>query len=242
MTERKSPFGTLRDAANRLSSEVTRHLPEVQSLSLARRAEIPVYIIHGSTDPEDYVFLFDFGAFMSESRQGMFVRPALKLWAGRDDFARRAFARKLRAGFAREFERMEAEKHAELEARGKRSWLSYLPGMELALLAGAGFMQTPVLFMAVTTGRAALGEVQRMLRMVRSDKSHLAELDREVEAKKAEIDAALMDIDISLHRDLYVHAWRGHAPGSLSGLDYDAWPLPAEVAKHLDDGVTRGWW
>lgn len=82
-------------------------MPELPTLGLVREVEITVYLFHHSPDPEDYGFIFDFERFMAESQRGLFARPVLKVWAGRRDFARPAFARALRESFAVEFAHMQ---------------------------------------------------------------------------------------------------------------------------------------
>ncbi|MEL6209450.1 MAG: hypothetical protein AAFR44_04585, partial [Pseudomonadota bacterium] len=66
--------------------------------------------------------------------------------------------------------------------------------------------------------------------------------DKEPPAKKAKVDAALQSVEIVLHRDLYTHAWRGQRAGPMTGMVYDAWPLPQYVAAHLEDTQSSAWW
>jgi len=47
---------------------------------------------------------------------------------------------------------------------------------------------------------------------------------------------------VTIHPELYEHAWRDGYRGRISGLDRDAWPLPAFVRTHLDRGETASWW
>ena len=74
--------------AERLASISLPELPR-----LGREAVIPVYVVHNSGDAEDYFFIFDFEEFVVRSREGVFVRPRLRVIAGRDDFDRADFAR-----------------------------------------------------------------------------------------------------------------------------------------------------
>ena len=64
--------------------------------SMTRDAEIDVYLVHSSSDPEDYFFLFDFETFVERSKGGIFVRFKLRVFAGRSDFGRLVFARQFR--------------------------------------------------------------------------------------------------------------------------------------------------
>ena len=53
-----------------------------------REVAIAVYLIHNSRDPGDYFFVFDFEEFVARSKSGVFAPPALRVFAGRDDFNR----------------------------------------------------------------------------------------------------------------------------------------------------------
>ena len=70
---------SIRAIGDRISGAVSGLKPPI----LGRDVELPVYLIHNSPDVEDYFFIFDFEDFVEQSRQGWFVRPKLRLWAGR---------------------------------------------------------------------------------------------------------------------------------------------------------------
>ena len=86
-----------RKALDRLKDQ----LPVVKAPTLGTTVDVPVYVIHNSADAEDYFFIFDFEQFVERSRSGIFVRPKLKVWAGRNDFGRGAFARQFRGSLMR---------------------------------------------------------------------------------------------------------------------------------------------
>lgn len=231
------------NAVSRVSTTVGNLLPDLPDFALSKRVGIPIYIVHNSTNPEDYFFLLDFERFMAESQKGMFTRPSLELWAGRSDFERHPFARNLREAFSREFGRMHEEKRADLsKKRWGSGWLSLGFGLDIVAALGSGFVQTLILFLAVTTGKSAWKEVRNILGMKSRKESELKKLQTAIDEKREVIDAALMEIDVTLHRELYLHAYRGHPPGKLTGMDYQAWPLPNFVRQHLEQGVSRGWW
>ncbi|MEM6636136.1 MAG: hypothetical protein AAF667_09615 [Pseudomonadota bacterium] len=214
-------------------------LPAMTLPTIGRAVQIPVYMIHNSPDAEDYFFIFDFEEFVERSRGGLFVRPALKIWAGRSDFSRRAFARQFREAFAREFEaaRQQLAEKSEKKGWGWFSWdlgLQGVAGMISALVANI------VLLIALQAGRAVFGNLARpdWLR----GKSDAVQLEDRIEDTKARVDSALERVEVVLHKDLYRHAWRGGPPGRLSGVDYEAWPLPEHVERHLSDGKSGSWW
>ena len=192
-------------------------------------------------DPEDYVFLFDFERFMREAKAGMFARPVLKVWAGRGDFDRRAFARRLRESFSAEFTQMRAQ------AGQRKGWFSISFNDVLSGTAAVHFLGTVVLYVAVTGGKAMLQGAGAMLGLDRlftgiQGADATTKLESEIAEKQAVVDAALADTEIVLHRDLYLHAYRHGNAGPLTGIDHDAWPLPDYVTAHLDDGETTSWW
>lgn len=246
----------IRKLSEKLTGLVTGPLDRawsaLPSVSLIKSAEIPVYVVHQSRDPEDYVFFFDFQRFMAESQKGWFVRPVLKIWAGRSDFERMAFARALREAFTAQFSRMQDALLDEIEEeeRQKRGWgwlnFEFLPGLEWGLALGTGWVQILLLFLAVTTGAAALAELKSRIgaifRRKLSPEERLKALHEEIEAKRRVVDEALARTEISLHRDLYLQAWQGGPAGPMRGIDLDAWPLPERVKAHLEDGVSGSWW
>lgn len=221
----KNPLGRL-----------TAQMPKLDLPELGRTAEIPVYVIHNSPDPEDYFFLFNFEEFAARSKGGMFVRPKLKIWAGRSDFSRRVFARQFREVFAQEFDVMRATL-ASSKKRGNWGWVDLeIPGLSLA----SNVIANVVLLLALSTGRALFGSLGLPAWMRGKDAG--VKLEDEIEDTKKRVEDALSRIDIALHRDLYAHAYRAGSPGKLTGMDYDAWPLPAFLAEHLDDKESGSWW
>lgn len=208
--------------------------------SLGRAVELPVYVIHNSADEEDYFFIFDFEEFVEQSRQGWFVRPKLRLWAGRSDFNRRAFARQFRMSFAQEFEMARAELAAQKDT--KRGWFGGLPGFfrDIAAPSLPGVLSNLVLLVALSAGGKVLGQI--LPAGWTRQKTDAQKLEDGIQETRDKVDAALGEIEITLHMDLYRHAWRGQPPGRLTGVDYDAWPLPAYVQQHLMDGTSGSWW
>ncbi|MEM7752911.1 MAG: hypothetical protein AAF230_05810, partial [Pseudomonadota bacterium] len=73
-------------------------------------------------------------------------------------------------------------------------------------------------------------------------KTDEAKLQNEIEATKRKVETALERIDVTLHPELYDHAYRDGPLGKISGLDRDAWPLPAHVRAHLHDQESGSWW
>lgn len=208
--------------------------------SLGREVELPVYVIHNSPDVEDYFFIFDFEDFVEQSRQGWFVRPKLRLWAGRSDFNRRAFARQLRTSFAQEFEMARAELAAQKDV--KTGWFGGLPGFfrDIAAPTLPGVLSNLVLLVALSAGSKVLTQILPAGWM--RQKTDAQKLEDGIQETKTKVDDALGQIEITLHMDLYRHAWRGQPPGRLTGVDYDAWPLPQYVQQHLMDGTSGSWW
>jgi hypothetical protein len=214
------------------SERLSGFVPEMPSLG--REAEIAVYLIHNSDDGEDYFFLFDFEEFVDRSKTGMFVRPALRVFAGRDDFSRVRFARQFREVFAREFDRMRAELGGKGETRG---WLSWnLNVVDLV----SDFVATMVLGLALSVGRMVLGSVA--LPKFLKGKSAEAKLADEIDKTKGQVETALAALDVSLHPELLEHAERVGGVQKRADLDRDAWPLPEYVRAHLSDGESGSWW
>lgn len=214
---------------------IRSQLPGLELPTLAREAEIAVYLIHNSADAEDYFFLFDFEEFADRSKAGWFVRPALRVFAGRDDFSRVAFARQFREVFAAEFDRMRAELGA---AKGKRGWLNWNLGVSAVDLIG-GLVANIVLAIALSAGKAVLGRIA--LPQILQGKTAEAKLADEIERTKGQVETALERIDVSLHPELNAHA-RALGGAGASGVDRDAWPLPEYVRAHLADGRSGSWW
>lgn len=212
---------------------LTSLLPNIPNLG--REAEIPVYLVHMGADAEDYFFLFDFESFAEASGSGAFVRPRLKVFAGRNDFSRTIFSRHFRETFQQEFDRMRAD----LGRKKNRGWLSWEIGETLGGLV-TGLISNLVLAIALSAGRAALGRVG-MAGLLRG-KSKEAALNDEIDGLKSRVDGALAEISIALHPELHAHARGLGGPANRSGMEDDAWPLPEYVRTHLDDGSSGSWW
>jgi hypothetical protein len=213
----------MRDALGEIS------LPALPSLG--RRVSIPVYVIHNSDDAEDYFFIFDFEDFVERSREGVFVRPVLKLWTGRDDFDRATFARQFRESFAREFDAARMALNAD---DGNTGWFGWLAGVKEDVVGGVlgSFVSNVVLLVALSAGRMVLSQV--LPAGLLNGKSDARKLEDSIEATKAKVDQALEGMNLVLHRDLTRHAFYGAVPDHLSGAAFDDWPLPDFVARHLD--------
>ncbi|MEL7151748.1 MAG: hypothetical protein AAGK71_13500 [Pseudomonadota bacterium] len=205
--------------------------------TLTKDAEIAVYLVHNSRDAEDYFFLFDFEEFADRSNQGLFVRPVLRIFAGRDDFSRSTFAQEFRAVFAREFDAMRV---ALADKKGKRGWLNWDFGVNSAVDLLGGLVANLVLATALSIGKGVFGNVQ--LPKLLKGKTDEAKLQDEIDATKRKVETALERIEVTLHPELYDHAYRDGPLGKISGLDREAWPLPAHVRAHLNDGESGAWW
>lgn len=207
---------------------------------LGTEVEIPVYVIHNSLDAEDYFFIFDFEQFVEASRKGLFARPKLRVWAGRDDFARHVFARQFRESFGREFDIARAQ----LEAQGekKTGWFGFLRNTfgELKGASLGAFLSNLVLLAATTSGKAVLSQVLPASWL--GAQTDTQKLDAAISDTQSKVDAALQDLIISLHEELMNHAYRDGGSGRRSGLERDAWPLPDYVRRHLNDGTSGAWW
>ena len=212
-------------------------IPELKIPDLTTRAEISVYLVHNSRDPEDYFFLFDFEEFVDRSNGGYFVRPVIRIFSGRDDFSRTRFAREFREVFAREFDRMRAELEAK---KGKRGWLSWSFGLNSAVDIVGGLVGNLVLAAAMSVGKRVLGDIS--LPRILSGKSDEAKLADEIDRTKVKVERALAEIEITIHPELYYHAYRDGHLGKISGMDRDAWPLPDYVRAHLHDEKSGSWW
>lgn len=223
--------------AKGLADKAMSSLPEFSLPSLGSEVEIPVYVIHNSADAEDYFFLFDFETFVDRSKSGMFVRPKLRLWAGRDDFDRTIFARHFRQAFAEEFDRMRAELGAKKSGWG---WLGWDLGIDIAGHAITNLTAYFVILIATGTGKA-LSSLIGLPSWMKA-RSAEAKLEGQVDDLKTRVDTALERIEVTLHRDLYLHAYKGREGGPVSGLDFDAWPLPGHVKAHIEDKTSGSWW
>lgn len=236
-----SDEGPSRWSLQGLKKQVEGRLPQMTLPDwpqLGKEIELPVYIVHNSPDAEDYFFIFDFEDFVEASRAGLFVRPKLKVWAGRSDFGKRRFARQFRESFGREFDIARAQL-ADQQKKPK-GWFSFLResvgdagsvsqiAANIVLLAGLGLGK---MVMAQILPKGWLGGP--------SDARKLEEAISETQVK---VDAALENLEIVLHPELYSFAYKGQPPGKLTGMDYDAWPLPDYVRAHLEDGQSGSWW
>ncbi len=221
-----------------IRARVREAVSDIKLPKLGSEADIPVYMVHNSTDPEDYFFLFDFELFVDRSRAGIFVKPKLKIWAGRDDFDKIAFARSFRQTFAREFDRMRAD--VGKRKRSNAGWLTWDLGQSIATQILSNLVAYVVILLATGAAKAltALLPVPDWLR----GKSEEAKVQDRVEALQARVDATLETVEVTLHRDLYLHAWRGAPGGRTAGMDYEAWPLPGHVQAHLEDQESGSWW
>jgi len=228
-------FGT-----EKLIGKLSEVVQSVEFPKLGAEVEIPVYMVHNSLDAEDYFFIFDFEQFVETSREGFLVRPKLKVWAGRDDFSRTDFARQFRRSFAREFD----VARAQLEAQGvrKTGWFGFLKNTfgELRGASLGAFVSNVILLVATTTGKAVLAQILPSTWI--AGRSDGQKLDAAISETQAKVDAALSALSVSLHPELMEHAYRDGGAGKRSLLDRDAWPLPAFVKQHLDDGTSGSWW
>ncbi|GAA6162785.1 hypothetical protein NBRC116590_04890 [Pelagimonas sp. KU-00592-HH] len=208
-------------------------LPDLSLPEMTREVEIAVYLVHNSTDPEDYFFLFDFEEFVEKSKAGLFVRPVIRIFAGRDDFSRTIFAREFREVFSREFDRMRAELAAK---KNRFGWLSFGTAFDLL----SGFVSSIVLSIALSAGNKILERIG--VGALLKGKSDGAKLRDEIEKTKSQVETALQRIEITIHRELYDYAYRDGFMGKISGMDREAWPLPHYVRSHLDKGESSSWW
>ena len=225
-----------KDIAGRLK----RSLAEIEVPTLGRVVKLPVYVVHNSSDAEDYFFIFDFEQFVEQTRNGVFVRPALTVWAGRDDFGRTAFARSFRESFSAEFDIARAQLAASQER--PQGWFGYLSGTfrELKGASVSAFLANLVLLVATSAGTKVLSQILPAHWF--AGKSDAVKLEQSIEATRGKVDAALANIDIRLHEALYDHAFRDGTRGKRADIEYDAWPLPGYVKQHLNDGKSGAWW
>ncbi|MEM9141156.1 MAG: hypothetical protein AAGB15_15115, partial [Pseudomonadota bacterium] len=149
---------------------------------------------------------------------------------------RHLFARQLRLAFSTQFDAIRALHQAEAEAKRTR-WIG-LPSLSDLILWGltgaAGLAGSILLYLATTVAGDALKDVVNRLRKALGTSGNPEQaLEELIETKKDVIDQALIRLDITLHRDLYLHAWRGQRPGPMTGMKRDAWPLPDFVQERM---------
>lgn len=223
-----------------IAGRIKRTLGEIEVPTIGREVKLPVYVIHNSTDADDYFFIFDFEQFVEQTRNGVFVRPALTVWAGRVDFGRAEFGRSFRESFSVEFDIARAQLAATQDK--PKGWFGLLAGtfVELKGASLSGFLANLVLLVATSAGTRILSQIlpTRWL----AGKSDASKLEESIEATQGKVDAALANIDIRLHEALYEHAYKDGSRGKKADIEYDAWPLPGYVKRHLNDGKSGAWW
>ncbi|HCQ64856.1 MAG TPA: hypothetical protein DIU07_06670 [Rhodobacteraceae bacterium] len=124
--------------------------------------------------------------------------------------------------------------------KGKRGWLDKNWAAVAAVDLFAGAVAVIVLAVALSLRRSVFDGAKRprLGKMGRAE----AKLAEEFEQTKSKVEAALSRIDVTIHPELYDHAWRDGRMGRISGMDRDAWPLPAYVRTHLGRGKSTAWW
>lgn len=221
---------------SKLTEALWNKMPDIPLPKLTRDAEIAVYMVHNSLDEEDYFFLFDFEEFVDRSQGGVFVRPCLRVFAGRDDFSRVSFARQFREVFASEFDRMREE----LASSKKSGWLSWSFGVGSILDVIGGLVANLVLAVALSLGRNLLSQIA--VPGFLKGKSAETKLMDEIERTKSKVETALEKVEVTVHPELYQHAYRDGPLGKIGAMDRDAWPLPSYVRDHLSDARSGSWW
>ena len=203
--------------------------PRLSLPQLGRAVDVPVYLVHNSIDAEDYYFIFDFEEFVEASRSGTFVRPRIKIWAGRKDFSRAKFARQFRLSFAKEFEAARDALNAQNQKGG--GWFSWLDGLDIFSVNLTSFAANVVLLVALNAGKLALSALPRPGFLKSANEKQ--KLEVEIEKTKVQVDAALEAMTITIHMDLFRHAYRNGGAKGLMDVDRDAWPLPEFVLREL---------
>lgn len=223
----------------RFGRKLTGALPTLSIPALGSVIDIPVYVVHNASDPNDYFFIFDFEQFVEASRGGIFVRPRLLVWAGRDDFGRRQFAKRFRESFAAEFE---AARGALAQGTNEKpkGWFGWALESNILDFNLAAFAANVVLLVGVSAGKMALNAIP--IPSLLKGKSDHAKLEQSIEDTKSKVDTALEAMNVTLHSELADHAYKGNLPADLAGLKYDEWPLPHYVSEHLSDNQSTAWW
>lgn len=201
-------------------------LPEMPDIG--RSVDLPVYLIHNSNDAEDYYFVFDFEQFVERSRDGLFVRPRLNVWAGRDDFNRDRFAQQFRESFSREFDLARA---ALTNSNENAGWFSWSGFKDVVASGGASFVANVVLLIGLSAGKMIWDSLP--LPRVFSGRSNEAKLEESIAKTQSKVDIALSKMEVKLHKQLFDHSWELGADISLNEVDFDAWPLPEKIASLL---------
>lgn len=222
-----------------LKDRLSAAVPSVGWPSLGRTVEIPVYVVHNTPDAEGYFFIFDFEQFVELSRGGVFVRPKLKVWAGRDDFDRATFARQFRTSFAKEFDAARFALAEDQPAKGS-GWFGWGMASDLFGFNLASFAANVVLLVGVSAGKMVWNALP--LPSLWTKKSDAAKLEQSIQDTQTKVDAALSGMAVTIHRELWTHAYKGTSPGRMTGMDKDAWPLPEFVRTHLDQETSTSWW
>ena len=213
----------LKDVARKVAAQMP---------SIGKTVEVPVYVIHSGSGPEDYYFIFDFEEFVERSREGLFVRPQIMVWAGRRDFGRLNFSRQFRVAFGEQFDAARAQLEAETDRKSGQGWFGWL--RDLWGKGLGGFASELVLLVALSAGRKVLAQVGRAHWL--AGKSEARQLEEVIEDTQSKVDAALEAMEVRLHPQLHTHAWRGQRPGPSDEMDPDAWPLPDRIARLLEEG------
>lgn len=211
-------------------AELQENLSKLSLPKLGREVAIPVFLIHNSSSSEDYYFIFDFEEFVERSQAGVFVRPKLKVWAGRDDFDRSEFASQFRQSFSQEFD---AARSALVATANNKGWFGWLKTVKQDVVQGpmTSFVANVVLLTALSAGRLVVSQVLPAGWFQGAPDSQ--KLEESIEATKGKVDAALAQLELVLHRDLLMHAFFGQIPERYLEVDFDAWPLPGFVQEHL---------
>ena len=169
----------------------------------------------------------------------MFVRPKLKLWAGRDDFDRAAFARQFRESFSSQFDAARTALAAKKEQGGWFGWLSETAN-DVTASSLQLFAAHVVLLVALSAGKMVLSAI--LPRRLLSGPDDTQKLEDSIETTKEKVDQALRGFEVVLHWELCAHAFYGEKPAGFRAADYDTWPLPEFVRQHLDDKETGAFW
>ena len=161
----------------------------------------------------------------------------VKIWAGRQDFEKYIFARRLREDFSQQFEVLRMALRAEREESSLSSWDLFDLFMFGAELTGK-VVAALLLWIATETGRSAIKRISHILSSsfvgsVFQGKNAEEQLEEVIAEKKQVIDEGLARMTIVLHRELYAYAWRNQEMGPMTGMDRQAWPLPDFVREKL---------